>query len=509
MLPIQCLVECVRAGSAKSATKAKTELLLKPTQKILEYANDASSDKVRASKLLRDLKLGVYHIDRGQLRRNGLLNPRNPTSIMELSARVEGGIQARELPDIVGLSRLQPSAILYKIRCRAIVSFMRDDTEPGIHDSYVCQDGTLSRAYVEEWTIYRSMKDFQVFHKHIKLQVASAESSASTGSRIVGAATAAFATSSQGRRNRKALVPSLAQASKTGAIAATQKTISRRGELLGEYLTELLGPGHPLGRCTELLLFLGASFPFPQDVRVSTSSLRTSDPLGRTDFSRVAHRIARPDSLEGTTGEGRRDSTKSERPDIDDSEENPADIEMLASVLNKVDQVPLSEVRNRLVELVKYQFGFENASFFRSKVLSAMETASFVAMAQASEFRKLLYKIHSEQLNAEAVGGLVTKLMDMLWPDGCWMTPRPLLTPEEELELKESSRGILHSTFPEQLRTILGRELTMDGLDVVHEMLQNRIVVKSLFYMLFDLVWIEIFPEIRDGMDCATALEIE
>ena len=45
---------------------------------------------------------------------------------------------------------------------------------------------------------------------------------------------------------------------------------------------------------------------------------------------------------------------------------------------------------------------------------------------------------------------------------------------------------------------ILGKELTKDGLDVVHEMLQNRVVVTSLFYMLFDLLWIEVFPELRD-----------
>ena len=41
----------------------------------------------------------------------------------------------------------------------------------------------------------------------------------------------------------------------------------------------------------------------------------------------------------------------------------------------------------------------------------------------------------------------------------------------------------LHGGFPEQITAILGQELTEDGLDMVHEMLQNRIVVKSLFYM--------------------------
>jgi len=34
----------------------------------------------------------------------------------------------------------------------------------------------------------------------------------------------------------------------------------------------------------------------------------------------------------------------------------------------------------------------------------------------------------------------------------------------------------------------------------MHEMLQNRVVVKSLFYMLIDLLWIEVFPELRDSL---------
>lgn len=162
------------------------------------------------------------------------------------------------------------------------------------------------------------------------------------------------------------------------------------------------------------------------------------------------------------------------------------------------------DVRNRLVELVKFQFGFENASFFRSRLLSALETASFMAMTKNSDFRKFLYKTHVEQLNPDAIGKLIEKLLDMLWPDGCWLISRPPFTADEEVRLMEASRQQLHKVFPEQIRTILGRELTRDGLDIVHEMLQNRMVVKSLFYTLFDLLWVEIFPELRDAIGSST-----
>lgn len=122
-----------------------------------------------------------------------------------------------------------------------------------------------------------------------------------------------------------------------------------------------------------------------------------------------------------------------------------------------------------------------------------------------SEFRKLLYKTHIEQLNPDAVGNLIEKVLDILWPDGCWLIPREPLTEEEEEDLREGSKKQLHAIFPEQIRVILGRELTKDGLDIVHEMLQNRLVVKSLFYELFDLVWIEVFPELRDAIGSSPA----
>lgn len=520
-LLLKCLIECVKAGSPKSATKARTDAQLKPTIKILEFANDRSKDRLRESVLLRDLKLGVYHIDREQLRRNGLLNPRFPTSIHDLSAFVEGSTQARDVAELSASGNVPPTATLYKIRCIATVDLVADEDDTNELEPFLCDDGSYATQYREEWVVYRSMKDFQAFHRHLKSEVANAESSASAGSRLVGAATAAFSAVSQGRRNRKSLIPSLAQANKTGAITGTQKAIAKRGELLGEYLDYLLSPGHVINRCMELMLFLGASFPFPSEVQVTSKPVRLVDPLGRTNFIRlvaaegVRSAIARHPTKDQRTSLATSRSTIMEEYNQAQSDgeftstEKNEESELIDSILSKVDQVPLADVRNRLVELVKYQFGFENASFFRSRLLSALETASFVAMTKGSEFRKLLYKTHLQHLNPDAIAALTEKVLDILWPDGCWLVPRPALTQEEEETLKEGCRQMLHDNFPDQLRAILGRELTRDGLDMCHEMLQNRLVVKSLFYMLFDLLWIEIFPELRDALPCASALDID
>ena len=520
----QCLVECVKAGSAKSATKTRTEARLRPTLKILEYANDRSPDKSKSSSLLRDLKIGVYHIDREQLRRNGLLSPRSPTNLIALSAKVVGAVQARDVALKIG-GTLPASSTLYKIRCVAIVELWGLDEEADDLEPYSLDDGSLARQYREEWVIYRSMKDFQALHRHLKAEVAAGESSASTGSRIVGAATAAFVNAPD-RKQRKALIPSLAQATKTGAIAITKKAVARRGELLDEYLDYLLTPNHLMSRCAGLLLFLGASFPFPPEVKVMKSPKNLVDPLGRLDFVRsITQQAAKSmDKLvlrSDSKGDVNQSVEKRTNLSILDGSEVPGESEethedvaeiienLSPAVLNKVDQVPLAEVRNRIVELVKYQFGFENASFFRSRMLSALETASFVAITKASNFRKLLHDLHVKHLNPDATAALIRKVLDILWPDGVWMTPPPPFTHEQEADLRKYSREGLHRVFPDQIRVVLGEELTRDGLDLVHEMLQNRVVLKSLFYMLFDLLWIEVFPELRDVLTCASALDIE
>ena len=489
---------CVRAGSAKSATKAKTEELLRPTLKILDFANGAG-DPAKVASLLCDLKLGVYHIDCEQLRRNGLLNPRNPTALLELKATVEDAVAAKDVPYQIG-GKLPPELTLYKIRCEALVEYISFQGVDEDRESYLDDDGELADQYHEEWVVYRSVRDFHVFHKHIKSEVSSTESSASTSSRIVGAATAAFA-STNDRRRRKLLVPSL---NKTGGFAVTQNQIIQRGEFLGEYLEDLLSPDNLINRCIELLLFLGASQPFPPEVKVMHTPTNYIDPLGRSCFSRsvavksTASQVFESSTIRVTaTRSSHHDSVPLNKKRLSNdligndrakSEGGNGEIpsettDLIPAILNKVDQVPLAEVRNRIVELARYQFGFENASFFRSQVLSALETASFVAMTKASSFRDLLYNVHVQHLNPDAIAGLIRKLLDILWPDGVFLTKRPPYTKEEEKELREESKEKLHSGFPEQVAAILGPELTEDGLDMVHEMLQNRVVVKSLFYM--------------------------
>ena len=522
MYSLQCVISCIKAGSPSKATKVLAESYLKPTLKLIEYAG--SSSRKKQSVLLRDLKLGVNHIDIDQLRRNALLSPRYPTELLSLTAVVDDVV---ETPDSKSVEIFGASNTVFKLKCSATVAIVAPEEEMLDYENYRSETGSVAETYKEEWVVYRSLKEFQTLHKHLKLQVSATESSGTAGSRLVGAATAAFAATSAsiGRtRQRKMLIPSLSQASKAGALGVTKKIIFKRKEILDGYLGYILSPGHLLGRCSELLLFLGASFPLDSNVRVGqTIYTPPNDLLGRTEMTRtVLHLRSAPEAnvglgnnitqLPNTNPAAIAESHDDENMDdeIDDlhrKSDGKDDMSNIA-VRNKIDKVRLPLVRTRIFELLRYQFGFENASFARNRLLAALKTASF-AVTSASDFRKTLYKLHIEHLNSEAVAGLINMLTDILWPNGTFFETSPPQSPEEIQVQAQKAKELLHGSFPDQVRAILGSELTKDGLDIFHEMLQNRLVVKSMAYMLFDHLWLEVFPEIGDVLSCGAAIDFD
>ena len=550
---LQCLVKCVTAGSARSATKQRTEAYLQPTTKLLEYAN--SPEREKQSVLLRDLKLGMNNIDQAQLRRNGLLSPRYPTVLSGLIATCEGAAQVKDQHALA--PGMAPTITMYKIKCSALVALA--DTELSDEDAapFGSPDGSKTTMFREEWVIYRPMKDIQTFHKHLKTQVAATEQSASAGARLVGAAAAAFATSSAhgSQRRRKTMLPSLHQAQKQ--LGVTTKQIQKRCEVLDGYLRHLLANDHPLNRCSELLMFLGAFYPFPPDVKTGGDPVTNkTDPLGRMHMKRFVVELARKtpeiplsangaDSLvasarslltasdstvataqaEGTTefavaagnastrstasleGSGRGISDAAEAAAAaEEKKKRVKEIDMIPSIKAKIDEVPLAKVRAALFDLVRYQFDFDNANFFRNRMFSALKTMSF-AVASPGEFRKMLYEAHVAHVNADALAGWIKFTTEMLFPDGVFLKFSDP-TPEEELQrLSQQAKEALPKAFPDQIRAVLGPEIVQGGLDMLHEMLQNRVVLKSMSYMLFDLLWLEVFPELHDILTGPAALE--
>jgi hypothetical protein len=544
-----CLNYCIRGGSARSSAKLKSDEWLQPHLILLQYANSRRQED--QSVLLRDLRLGMNHIDRGQLSRNGLLNPRYPTILRGLNTSIIGTVEAKAPSDF---DLLAPSIILYKIRCTAIAEYIGenedDDLAPDSFDTPGEKRSSKPRAryFREEWTVLRSLRDFSVFHKHIKGQVAQTESSGNTGSKLAGVASSMVGnvTSVLGganainERQRGPLVPSLSHATKAGALPglSTKKVMERRKKLLDEYLQYLVSPNNLLSQCPELLKFLGAYTPiFPVG-----GNAQLDDSYGREDIKRVElvteklkvgiaeekrsvkgmkaldSPAAKPVGLEAVTPP-RAQPTK-EHATISPLEANPVTTEEpQASATSKYNdaakrlamiragEIRLKEVRRSIFRLLRYMFDLDNASFFRSRVISVLKTMS-VAVASAQDFQTMLSQMHVTYMNGEWISGWIEYLVEMFWPNGIFYTKGPDLTEEEKLDLKRNSKKILEKMFPDQLKTVLGKH-TEEGLEMLHEMLQNRVVLKSMAYMIMDVVWVEIFPELGDFVTAAESIEKE
>jgi hypothetical protein len=496
--------------------------LLQPTLTLLDFAT--SENRERQAILLRDLKLGINHIDKDQLRRSGILSPRYPTRLRALKVVMCGTVEAKSnqgLDLLVG-----PSSILYKLRCVAITEYVGVDS-----NNENIEYGDLIR---EEWVVMRSFKDFTTFHKFLKTQVNSAESSAGTGAKLTGLATAALTLgiSSHSESKRKALIPSLNKAVQAGALGATKKCIEKRKEILNDYLSHLLSKRNLLNRCPELLRFVGAYDPLPESVRLGSGVVPDLlDGLGRSEMSK--RHLPQGSKVETPAGSSRKPSHPIRSLSIEKDDNNnkivlrpeedsrdrqkkatkkskkhvdPARLAMIASIKSRVDRVKLSKVRGSIFELIRYIFDLDSANFFRSQMVAAVQTMS-IAFTTGHGFKRTLIELHLKYLSSRSVSSYIKFVKDLMWPNGIIFTSAIPLTPEASREVANDSRKILQEVFPDQLQAVLGTEITENGLDLFHEMLNNRLVLKSMIYMMADTLLLEAFPEMRDILTCSQVLD--
>lgn len=285
-----------------------------------------------------------------------------------------------------------------------------------------------------------------------------------------------------------------------------------------------------LSRSPELLNFLGAY----TSIFSSSSDNCTDDEFGREDGSRVELDTEKLKAgvvhVKPQTEQKRPDATPKQtnkRPVASTTPSTEASLEPVktrpADSPQEVDKkqpnltrriammrsrgMNLRDVRRSVFRLLKDIFDLDNASFFRSRVISVIRTMS-LAFTNVQDFHLMLFKYHIKYMNGEWVSGWIFYLVQMFWPNGVFYTKGPDLTEREQLELKVNSKKILERTLPLQLKAVLGRH-SDEGLDLLHEMLQNRLVLKSIAYMLLDLVWAQIFPELVEFTTGAESLERE
>lgn len=348
-------------------------------------------------------------------------------------------------------------------------------------------------------------------HKHLKTQV--------------GETAPRFGLPGAGqKRGNVALVPTLQQSAKN--VALTKRSLHRRIGVLNNYFEELLSPHNLLSGCPEILRFLAADEALPiQDSWPGKEPLETADALGRSEMKRISLKKEsqnEKDSIEKSiipqkredaekaaamTETPKQDNSKIKSLHVDKVSMTPEAKESFISYVKAhVDEIKLSDVRNSVFFLLRSAFDLDNATFWRSRVFSAIRAMSYVVIGE-KDFNRLLIKLHVDFLSGEKMGLLVKFLRDCIWPNGVFYTPSPESTEEEKEKQRDLAKELLKQSLPVQLKQILGEELNEEGVAIFHEMLQNKVVVKSLGYTVLDLLWLELFPSLSDILTGTKALD--
>ena len=361
----------------------------------------------------------------------------------------------------------------------------------------------------------RPFRDIAVLHKHLKSQV--------------GETAPRFSLPGTGQKKGKvALVPSLQQSSKS--VTLTKRALDRRIASLNTYFEELLSPYNLLSGCPEILRFLAADEALPEQTNVDINKVDgpdrlAEDSLGRREIKRIPLKTEsqkEQESIEKSIVPRKQDDAKPEPANSTPTKamnsglsqhEKPsmspqAKESLISYIKTRVDEVKLSDVRNSIFFLLRSAFDLDNATFWRSRVFSAIRAMSYVVIGE-KDFNKLLIKLHLDFLSGEKIGGLVKAFRECIWPNGIFYTPSPESSEEEKDKMKKEAKQLLKKAMPVQLNQILGEELNEEGVTMLHEMLQNRVVVKSLGYTIADLLWLELFPSLSDILTGTKALDFE
>ena len=460
-------------------------------------------DETNLSKIYR-------HVALDYLERKGLYR-RKRTHLVNIKVDVLDSVQY-QTSDILGSTTVE-----YKLRVRRTSLVLKGAVE-------------TNDQVIEEWCIFRRFTDFTLLNKCLRSQIAEQAAGNTISQKLPN-----FMSAKQ-QDDGLPLIPTLNNQGKVPGTSSN-RFVQRRMSDIQLYLDIILSRNHLLRESHEVMQFLAAIDALPKNLDAYQIPGGKHDDLGRseirrsfnTDKSSVERNISKETDVKNdsswiATGSesfgndkttGTSIHTVSSSPSVDvtsiNSEipANAASIEpygdkaMEASIIARISEVKLVTFQKVLFDFVSYTFHLDKATFFRSSVVSAVWRMAFVITGTTSaQFTRNLTKWHFKLITGESLGAIIRSIHQSLWPEGAWYTPAPVLSKEEKKDLANSSRNAIDKVLPDQfqqVRSVLGDDFDK-GIDTLHDMIQNRVVLKSLAYTLLDLVLLEVFPELKDHL---------
>ena len=177
---------------------------------------------------------------------------------------------------------------------------------------------------------------------------------------------------------------------------------------------------------------------------------------------------------------------------------------LMASIQARIRSINAKDVQENVFDLVNNIFNLDKANFLRGRVIAVVRGMAF--FLTENQFYKTLLNYHRLYVNEASISGVLKYVRELLWPQGEWAESVPPMTDDEKERIYGEAFGKIHSIIPEVVTNVLGEPLAKDGVNIVFEMVQNEVVLKSFVYMLVDLILLELYPEMSIDLDSYNAV---
>ncbi|EFP03945.1 hypothetical protein GCK72_011945 [Caenorhabditis remanei] len=147
-----------------------------------------------------------------------------------------------------------------------------------------------------------------------------------------------------------------------------------------------------------------------------------------------------------------------------------------------------------LVLVVSEVFGAQGSAWLRRQLVTVIR---HIVTPFGTSINKRIVDIVNWLTSEQQVGGYLHSFRKSMWPNGELAADYVEKPPEFHHRTRLLAKTLMLSSLPDELRIILGANVSYKGIDTISEAFQNKNLNRRLLYVLLERLLIKVFPSNR------------
>ncbi|CTQ86675.1 Sorting nexin-13 [Caenorhabditis elegans] len=147
-----------------------------------------------------------------------------------------------------------------------------------------------------------------------------------------------------------------------------------------------------------------------------------------------------------------------------------------------------------LVLVVSEVFGAQGSAWFRRQLVTVIK---HIVTPFGTSINKRIVDIVNWLTSEQQVGGYLNSFRESMWPNGELAAEYVEKPPELHHKTRLLAKTLMLSSLPDELRIILGANVSYKGINTISEAFQNKNLNRRLLYVLLERTLIKVFPSNR------------